>query len=129
MCKMVKKADQLHQRMVQQEDQRQQRIYTMKKWNYTPIYPSGTPDTKYIDLYAKHRKFMPDPFHQLTCPKPDDNAIKKTKDYRQDKRNKRSEALKLNKDDACCVSVGMEGKSEKHCVDGHGIIPDVGCCC
>ena len=94
-----------------------------------PIDPPDMPDMKAVDLCGKHKQFVPDSFHSSTCSKPANGVLKKIKDYRQDKGNKKLEVLKLNKDDAYCVAVGMDDEGETHCVDGNNDIKDVGCCC
>ena len=98
---------------------------TGQQWKLTPIDPPGMPDMKAVYLYGKHRKFIPDSFHHLTCPKPDDDVLKKIKDHRRNIRNKRLEALKLDKDDTCFFVIGMQDESKKRCVDGNNINKDV----
>ena len=98
--KMIKKVDQRNQRIVQQEDQHQQRLSSMQQCKSIPIDSPGKPDMKSVDFCGKHRQFVPDPFHRSMFPKPADGVLKKTKCYRRDEINKRSEVLKFNKDDA-----------------------------
>ena len=56
--------------------------------------------------------------------KPADNVLKKTKDHRRSKRNKRSEALKFDKDNAFCIAACAEDENEKRCIDGNDVVKD-----
>ena len=126
---MIKKVDQRNKRMIRQKKQRQQLLSTMQQWNSTPIYPSGAPYMKAVDLHGKYRYFLHYSFHHSIFPKPANSALQKIKHYRRDNRNKRLEALKLNKYDASCVFIGMEDEGETYCVDANNNIADVGHCC
>ena len=68
---------------------------------------------------------MPYSFHHLKYPKPAEDVLKKINNHRRNTRNKRLEALKLNKYDACCIVIGMEYEDEKLCIDCNNIIKDV----
>ena len=97
----------------------------MQQWNSMHIDPPDVPDIKAVDFHGKHKDFIPNFFHQLIYPKPADDVLKKMKYYRRNKRNKRLEALNMDKDNACFVVICMEDEDEKYFVDGNNIIKDV----
>ena len=84
--------------MQQQDGQWMQRAQTMRQWDSTSIIPIGVPDMKKVDLHKKNRPFVPDCFHDMTCPKPDADTFVKVKEQRATTRNKRLEKLKMDKE-------------------------------
>ena len=69
----------------------------MRKWDVRVIDTPGIPEMKQVDLHQKHRKFAPDCFHPLICPKPSDELIEKMKDHRRRTKQKRLDKIKMMK--------------------------------
>ncbi len=61
--------------------------------NLNPLHPTGLNRIKQIDLYEKVRKFVPDEFKDVLCPKPKDYSKDKTSKAEMDKK----ESLSQNK--------------------------------
>ena len=81
-------------------------MHIVQQWNSEHIDPPSMPlmpEMKAVYFFDKHRQLIPDSFHHLTLPKPADDVLEKIKDHRRNKRNKRLEALKLDRDNSCCV--------------------------
>ena len=77
----------------------------------------GIPEMKQVDLHQKHRKFVPDCFHPLICPKTSDEMIENMKDHRRRTKQKRLDKINMMKgkkvivDDEEDIDLDDEGAS------------------
>ena len=67
-------------------------------------------------MCKKHRPFVPDCFHDITCPKPDTDTFVKVKEQRATTKNKRLGRVKVDKGSKCIV-IGKKD-DDKVRVDG-----------
>jgi hypothetical protein len=61
------------------------RATELENYILTPIQPPGLKEIKQVELYSKFRRFVPEEFKDIICPKPSDEILSNIKQARSDK--------------------------------------------
>ena len=73
-----------------------ERVDNLQKFVLKQLKAAGVKDIKQVELYKKWRRFVPDPFKDIICPKPDDDVIKREDKATKSKRDNKGSSKKEN---------------------------------
>ena len=70
------------------------RAAALQNYELTPIPAPGLKEIKQVELYSKFRRFVPDEFKDIICPKPSDEILDNIRQARSDKTRIRNNTKK-----------------------------------